>query len=451
LISLTYEKGVLDIKSEFRLPHTSWDEPSRCYKAMPLDYREIVEYLKRSRLEYIDRVMDPPLMPQLQVDLDLRDYQLEALDNWLATKQGVIVLPTGSGKTILALKAIAELNLPAMVVVPTLDLVRQWSQEVEDKLGITPGIYNGEEHNLGPITIATYDTAYIRAEELGNKFFLIVFDEVHHLPSPGYSQIAELFASPYRMGLTATYEREDGLHSDLNRLVGGKVYELDIKELSGVHLAEYRTERIYVDLTPEEREEYEKRQRIFSTYLKKRGIYMKKPGDLQRIIMMSGHDPEAREALLARNEARKIAINSVSKLEALDKLLEERWGERTIIFTEYNSLVDLISRGFLLPAITYKTDKRERVEILDEFKKGNYRAIVTSKVLDEGVDVPEASVGVILGGSGTIREYRQRLGRLLRKSGDKVATLYEIVSKETSEVSTSRRRRRDVDQRSSTG
>ena len=446
MISLTYEKGVLKIKSEFKLPHTTWDEPSKCYKALPLNYRDIIEYLQRSRLEYGDRVMEPPPMPQLVADLDLRDYQLEALNNWLTTKQGVIVLPTGSGKTILAMKAIAKVDLPTIVVVPTLDLVRQWSQEIEDKLGMTPGIYSGEEHNLKPITIATYDTAYIRAEELGNKFFLIVFDEVHHLPSPGYSHIAELFASPYRMGLTATYEREDGLHVDLNRLVGGKVYELGVKELSGKHLAEYKTKRIYVDLTPEEREEYEKKQKIFANYLKKKRIYMRSARDIEKIIRMSGYDPKAREALLARNSARKIAINSKSKLKTLDELLEEHWGERTIIFTEYNSLVDLISREFLLPAITYKTDKNERVEILDEFKKGNYRAVVTSKVLDEGVDVPEASVGVILGGSGTIREYRQRLGRLLRKSGDKIAMLYEIVSRETSEVSASRRRSKDVDQ-----
>jgi len=446
LILITYERGVLNIKSEFKLPHTTWDEPSKCYRALPLNYKDIIEYLERSGLEYESRVMDPLPMPQLNFDLNLRVYQSEALNNWLATKQGVIVLPTGSGKTILAMKAIAQLNLPTIVVVPTLDLVRQWSEEITDKLNLTPGVYSGEEHNLQPITIATYDTAYIRAEELGNRFPFVVFDEVHHLPSPGYSHIAELFASPYRMGLTATYEREDGLHENLNRLVGGKVYELGVKELSGEHLAEYETKRIYVNLTSKEREEYENNRKIFTDYLKKRRIYIRSARDIERIIRMSGYDQGAREALLARNRARKIAINSNSKLKALDKLLEEHWGERIIIFTEYNSLVDLISREFLLPSITYKTDKNERVDILDKFKKGDYRAVVTSKVLDEGVDVPEASVGAILGGSGSIREYRQRLGRLLRKSGDKVAILYEIVSRETSEVSTSRRRSRDVDQ-----
>jgi len=111
-----------------------------------------------------------------------------------------------------------------------------------------------------------------------------------------------------------------------------------------------------------------------------------------------------------------------------------------IIFTELNSLVYRISKEFLMPAITYQTPAKEREETMNFFRKGGYRRIVTSKVLEEGIDVPEASVGVILSGSGSVRQYRQRLGRILRKKGNKKAVLYEIVSNKTLELGTVRKR-----------
>jgi superfamily II DNA or RNA helicase len=112
-----------------------------------------------------------------------------------------------------------------------------------------------------------------------------------------------------------------------------------------------------------------------------------------------------------------------------------------IIFTEHNSLVYAISKEFLVPAITHTTQKEERTEILQKFRAGKYKIIVTSKVLEEGIDVPEASVGIILSGSGSKREYKQRLGRILRKKEGKLAVLYELVSKKTTEVGIARRRK----------
>jgi superfamily II DNA or RNA helicase len=241
--------------------------------------------------------------------------------------------------------------------------------------------------------------------------------------------------------LTATYEREDGRHHELERLVGGKVYEIEVDKLTGKHLAEYTTRKIVTDLTEAERAEYEKHHAVFTEFLKASRIVLRSPRDFQRFVMRTGRDPRAREALLARNRARRIALNSRSKLEALSSILAEHFGERTIIFTEHNSLVYAISKEFLIPAITHTTQKEERAEILDNFRSGKYSTIVTSKVLEEGIDVPEASVGVILSGSGSRREYKQRLGRILRKKDGKLAILYEIVSKGTSEVGISRRRK----------
>lgn len=128
----------------------------------------------------------------------------------------------------------------------------------------------------------------------------------------------------------------------------------------------------------------------------------------------------------------------------LSTILKNHRDGKIFIFTEHNKLVHQISKEFLIPAITYRTKTKERSEILDRFRSGVYKAVVTSKVLDEGIDVPDADVGVILSGTGSERAFVQRLGRILRKKEGKEAVLYEIVSAETSEVGTARRRKRPL-------
>jgi superfamily II DNA or RNA helicase len=163
---------------------------------------------------------------------------------------------------------------------------------------------------------------------------------------------------------------------------------------------------------------------------------------------MSTKNKIARDALLARNRAMDIALNSKSKLELLRNILAENSGVKTIIFTQHNSLVYSISNEFLIPAITHRTDKLERKDVLSGFRDGRYLAIVTSKVLDEGVDIPDAKLGIIVSGTGSGREYIQRLGRLLRPKltstdgVDQKAKLIEIISSNTRETGTSERRKR---------
>jgi superfamily II DNA or RNA helicase len=168
---------------------------------------------------------------------------------------------------------------------------------------------------------------------------------------------------------------------------------------------------------------------------------------------MSGRNRTAREALLARNRAMNVALNSKAKIEELREILSENKGAKTIIFTQHNSLVHEISDRFFIPFMTHKTIKDERQDVLKGFKEGRYMAIVTSKVLDEGVDIPDAELGVILSGTGSTREFIQRLGRLLRPKPDngssnsnygnyKKARLIEIISSETKETNTSARRKR---------
>ncbi len=444
-VSLHYDNGTIVIKGIAHMPYARFDPRIKEFRAMALHYPSILEYLKASKVEYDDHVLDLIPMKGLRSSILLRDYQQEALSKWIsAGMRGCIVLPTGSGKTLIGIKAIEHINLASIIVVPTLELLDQWVKALasafslrEDEIGRIGGGYD----YLKALTVITYDSAYLRANTIGNRFALIVFDEVHHLPAEGYRSIAEQFASPYRLGLTATIEREDNLHAYLPMLVGGIVYRAEVKELvEQEYLAPYRVERRYIRLEGSEREEYERNYTVYVNALRELGLAYGIDG-FKKLIMISARNRLARKALLARNRALEVAFNSKAKLDELREILAEHKG-KIIIFTQYNNLVYTIAREFLIPFITHKTSMDERRDILQGFKDGRYRAIVTSKVLDEGVDVPDADVGVILSGTGSSREFIQRLGRLLRANEGKKALLIEIVSSDTVEVRTSRKRKR---------
>ncbi len=439
VITLTYEGGTILANEE--IPNSVYDPRVKMYRVKGMFYRQIKEYLIDK--EYDDKCLEIKELPELKLKHpSLRDYQKEAIEAWIQKKWGTVVLPTGAGKTLVALKIMEMLNVPTLIITPTLELVSQWERNIKEGFNYEPGIYTGETKEIREITVTTYASAYLSAEYLGNKFLLLVFDEVHHLPSPSYSQIGEYFLAPYRLGLTATFEREDGLHEMATELVGEVVYRGDLKEMSGKHLAPFEIKRIYVDLDSDEKEEYNKYWKIYTEFLKKEKI--RGEDMLEKLIRLSGRSKEAREALLARMYARRIAFGSRAKYRVLKELLMRHRGEKIIIFTEQNEQVYEIAKKFLIPFITHETKKKEREHVLDSFRNGDYTVIATSKVLNEGVDVPDASVGIILGGSGSKREYVQRLGRILRKSSkDKSAVLYEVISR-TVEIGTARRRRKGV-------
>lgn len=442
MIRLWFDKGTILLRGEVGTPYGKWDPRVECFRIKAIHYWDVLAYLKESKLAFQDDVPNLPPIQQLNPKVELRPYQKEALDRWRhASMRGILVLPTAAGKTFVALKAISLLKTQTFIVVPTLDLIDQWRKRVAEHLDAEAGAIGGGENTVKMITVSTYDSAYLQAETLGNKFMLIVFDEVHHLASPSYMQIAEMYIAPYLMGLTATYERSDERHSLLPRLVGDPVYTVGVEELTGKHLSPYTYEKMFVELTPEEQRVYDDEMTTFRLYLREKGIVLRSAEDFQKFIMATGRDRHAREALLARNRALKIALNSDAKLHLLARQLEANRNEKTLIFTLHNDLVYTISRKFLIPAITYQTPREERREILENFREGEYKAIVTSQVLDEGIDVPDASAGYILSGTGSTREYIQRLGRILRKVEGKRAKLVEIVSKETVEVGISRRRR----------
>ncbi len=439
-LRIRYDRGTVIVEGVRSLQHCTWDPRIGALRALGYKYAHLKELLP----EAVDEALSPLRSPNLKGRVSLKPFQQDALNSWLAKRRGIIVLPTGAGKTYIALRAMELLNTATLVIVPTLPLLNQWKLLMESLYGIDVGVIGGGKERIEPITVITYDSAYLRAPEIGNKFEFAVFDEVHHLAAEGYIEIAEFLLAPYRMGLTATLEREDDRHGLLFPLVGGVVYKLLPRELAGEHLSEFDTVRVRVDMNEEERRRYRELIGEYRESLRRAGISVRSLEEFRRLIIRSASDGDARRALLAWHEARKLAINSRAKLEVLRDLLESHREDKVIIFTEFNDMAEEISRTFLIPLITHRTKQRERERILHAFRIGSVSKVVTSKVLDEGVDVPDARVGIRVGGSGSRREFVQRLGRILRKREGKRAVLYEIISKGTAEMMISSRRRKGI-------
>jgi superfamily II DNA or RNA helicase len=447
-IQLAFDGGTLVVTGAeperlAALPHVQFDQRAGVYRAEGRHYRALVEHLRRERIAYEDRARAwQPVECRLRTSRDPFPHQSEALEAWWsAGGRGVVVLPTGTGKTHVAVLAIQKTGRPTLVVTPTLDLLNQWYGELLVAFDVPVGLVGGGAYDFQPLTVTTYDSAHIHLERWGHRFGLVVFDECHHLPGATYMNAAVGSLAPFRLGLTATPERTDGQEVLLAGLVGPVVYRREIKELAGDYLAEYRAERLYVELSPEEEARYREAREVYRRFCYDHAISMAGPHGWQRFIQETCRSKDGRAAFQAYREQRRLALAAPAKLEVLHKLLERHRRDRTLVFTYDNATVYQIARRFLVPAVTHQTKAKERRAILDGFQSGDYPVVVTSRVLNEGVDVREANVGIVLSGSGTVREHVQRLGRLLRKHGDKQAVLYEVVTRGTGEEFTSDRRR----------
>jgi superfamily II DNA or RNA helicase len=406
-------------------------------------YPEVVLALKAANIDFEDTARAYEEIEAVPlISREPRPYQREAIHAWKRARgRGVVVLPTGAGKTHVAVMGIELWKRSTLVIAPTLDLVRQWYDLLQTTFGQQIGVIGGGEYDLQPLTVTTYDSAYLHIEHLGHRFGMIVFDECHHLPGPTYALSAQLAIAPFRLGLTATPERSDGRESMLTELIGPTVYRKDIVELSGEFLAEYDVVRVPVHLTSDERSEYEKERAIYRTFLAQSGIRMSAADGWSKFVMLSTRSPEGRRAMQGYRRQRELAHTAPAKLEWVERLLHRHRHDRTILFTEDNATCYALSRRFLIPAITHQTKVKERSAILKGLMGNTYSAVATSKVLNEGVDVPDANVAIVVSGSGSVREHVQRLGRVLRKKEGKLATLYELVTVDTGEAYTSERRR----------
>jgi superfamily II DNA or RNA helicase len=243
------------------------------------------------------------------------------------------------------------------------------------------------------------------------------------------------------LGLTATPERSDGLHNDLDFLVGPVVYNMPFKRAKGSTLADFDVIKIPVALNDKEQQVYDQCSKVIREYIANRR--KDKPGySWQDLCKESGKDPQARHAQKSYHLKTSIESRASEKLRVLEDIFRLHNGQQALVFAGSNAMAIEVSKRFLVPTILSHTRKKERLAVLDSFTKGEFKVLVANRVLDEGVDVPEAKIGVVIGGQGSTRQAKQRLGRILRKSGNSQATLYEVVCENTKEVHRSRSRRK---------
>ena len=428
------------------LADTNWvikDPRDSIHKTEGHRYRDLISLAQHNQSNITDKARAyQKLNLTLQTDRKPFPHQTEAVDHWWSSgARGLVVLPTGTGKTFVAILAMLRTQRSTLVVTPTIELMIQWRRELGIAFNAPIGQLGGGEKDLSNITVTTYQSAHIHLEKWGNRFGLVVFDEVHHLPGPTFASSAKGSIAPFRLGLTATPEKAEMRLDCYTPLVGPLVYRREIPDLSGQYLSEYSTERIYVDLDPDLRGEYKICRELYQEFCKRHQIDMSTQGAWGRFIALCSKVDGGLTAFRAYRRQKQISQANPAKLHVLENLIHLHANDRCLIFTADNPTVYRIAREFLVPPLTHQTPSKERKLLLEGFASGKYPTLVTSRVLNEGVDVPLAAVGIVLSGSSTVREHVQRLGRILRKSGSKKAILYEVVTRGTSEEYASARRR----------
>lgn len=423
-----------------------FDERVDKYRAEASDYSLLVRMLHACGLSFRDHVRAYRELPDLTLYTRNRPmkHQQEAYEAWKRAKcRGLVVLPTGAGKTFFSFLAMAGVKRSTLVVVPTIDLLQQWATQLEKAFRRKVGMLGGGSRRIEDITVSTYDSAVLQMEFIGNRFGLVVFDECHHLPGPVNRFAASMCCAPYRLGLTATPECGEEGDEVLRRLIGETVCRVHIDELEGSILSPYVTRRLEVKLSEEEALQYREARKKYTGFLHTHGIRFSEPGAWGRFLALCARRSEGRDVLNAYFRQRAIARCSHAKIEVLWDIIRDNPDARILVFTADNDTAYAIGEQLCLPVLTHKTRAAERKDFLESFRNGDYPVLVTSKVLNEGVDVPEANIGIVVSGSASIREHVQRLGRILRAKEGKQARLYELVSEGTSEMSVSDRRRRN--------
>lgn len=474
-LSLRFDRGSLrlDAPRSTRVPrYLTWDDRVGAWRTEALRYLLVREDAAAYHFTLDDqapRFFDcPTLRPGLP---RLRPDQQAAVEAWeRAGGRGVIVKPTGTGKTEIALAIIARHGISALIVVPLRDLMYQWQRRIRQGLGVEAGILGDGRREVWPITVTTYDSAYIHMKEIGNRFRLIVYDEAHHLPAPTLRESALDCLAPMRLGLTATPWRADGADRLLEDLIGPVVYQEEIAQARGRTLAGYNLVRVPIYLSEEEQDEFDALSWRIRAYVARHrkeaagkasgagGTGERAPDgratprahaagtalfDWTRdLVSRSRGDPDAKAILRAYHRKLALIHRSAEKMRVLEDIFRLHPDDQVVIFTASNRMALDVSARFLIPALTAHSDKRERNRVLDLFASGRLRALAACEVLNEGWDAPAVKVGVVLGGEKGPREAVQRLGRLLRRSGDRAARLYEVVVQESPDVARARRRGR---------
>jgi superfamily II DNA or RNA helicase len=378
----------------------------------------------------------------------LRPYQEEAHHAWVtAGRRGLVVLPTGSGKTRLAIAAIARARVPAICLVPTRVLLEQWRKVLNDVYQGEIGCFGDGERRLASVTVSTYESAWRHMDWLGNRFSLVVVDEAHHFGTGVRDEALEMCGAPLRLGLTATPPEAAAASARLAALLGPIVFQLSIDDLAGEYLASYRIVTVEVELDLEERVSYEEWIAVFRT-VHARFTRLHSGASWEDFVREASSSDQGRRALAAWRSARRLLAFCRGKQARLRALLHEHAGARVLVFTGDNEAAYAVAREHLMMPLTCDIGRGERDAALAAFRAGKLRALVSSQVLNEGLDVPDADVAVIVAGRLGRREHLQRIGRLLRPAPGKRAVVYELVVRGTVEVRQTARKREGLASRS---
>ena len=448
-MQIKYEDGTLifsnvaDGSPIVGLQDVIYDRRTLEYRSPASLYRQVILELNKHKVSKNDYANNyKKLDLKLKKAITPRKHQTEALKAWLESgRVGVVSLPTGAGKTILAILAIQKVQRSTLILVPTIDLLNQWHTTISSFFNVEPGRLGGGYHEIKEITVSTYDSARLFIEKYGNRFAFLIADECHHLPTSQNILITKASIAPFRLGLSATVERTDSGEEILYETIGPKVYEGFIQDMVSKVLSPYDVHKIEVELNKSEKEKYDQARKVYLSFLKQARVNLGHPGGWQMFLIKASQSQAGKKVLEAYREQKKTAQYAENKLHRLWEILNSHSEDSAIVFTDENALAYKIGESFILPVITHKTKAAERKELLDKFRSGELKVLVTSKVLNEGVDVPEASVGIVMSGSGAVREHVQRLGRILRHKPGKRALLYEIIAINTSEKYVHERRR----------
>lgn len=344
----------------------------------------------------------------------LRHYQREAVDVFhahgsLKGGSGVIVLPCGAGKTMIGLGTMAKLKCETLILVTNIVALRQWRDEILDKTNLSlemVGEYSGEEKEIRPVTISTYqilthrkrrDEEFVHLGIFNSKDWgLIIYDEVHLLPAPVFRITADIQARR-RLGLTATLIREDGREDDVFSLIGPKKYDLPWKELEAEGwIAQAECFEIRLNLREEERLSY---------------------------------------AVADERAKFRIASENMAKNELVKFLAGRHSQDHILVIGQYIDQLETLAGELSAPIITGKIPNVTRTHLYNEFREGKIRLLVVSKVANFAIDLPEANVAIQVSGTfGSRQEEAQRLGRILRpKASGGPAHFYSLITRETKE------------------
>jgi DNA excision repair protein ERCC-3 len=328
--------------------------------------------------------------------IDLRDYQQEYVARAHSERAAVLANPAGSGKTVTAIGLMSKIDSPTLILVPQRNLVGQWKREILDKTTLTEdqiGEYHGDEKEQNDVTIATYHMAGEKTHLFREDWGLIIFDEVHHIPSKLFRKTASL-QSTRRIGLSASPVREDSKEREIFALIGPEI---------GGDWARFFNQD-----------------------------YVRKPNvKIQFSEWDSDHYRHKYEQASGIKKA-IIASKNPAKKERLEHLLKQHEDDKKVIFCDWIDQGEELSREYDIPFVSGETDFDDREEYFDEFREGERDALIVSRIGDEGLDLPDAEIGIIMSGQGgSRRQATQRAGRVMRPFGD--AKVYLIATKGSNE------------------